>query len=138
MQRRIERIMKPEVHHLVPAATVYEAARLMTEKRCGAVLVIAAARLQGIFTSGDVVKRVTARGLSPARTRLASVMTQNPDTVDPATLAIDALRMMQDGHYRHLPVLEGQRVVGIVSRRDFFGHEQSIVEEQDHLRETMR
>ena len=65
-------------------------------------------------------------------------MTQNPDTVDPATLAIDALRMMQDGHYRHLPVLEGQRVVGIVSRRDFFGHEQSIVEEQDHLRETMR
>ena len=131
-------MMKAEIHHLVPGATVYQAARLMAEKRCGAVLVIAEAKLEGIFTSGDVVKRVTAPGAESGAHEAGQGHTQNPDTVVPTTLAIDALRMMQDWHYRHLPVIEGQRVVGIISRRDFFGHEQSIVEEQDYLTETVR
>jgi CBS domain-containing protein len=135
--RQIASMMKREVHQLPPTSSVYRAACLMKEKSCGAVVVTAEARLKGIFTSGDLVKRVTAAKLNPARTKLAEVMTQRPDTVGPTTLAIDALRMMQDGHYRHLPVVEKGRLVGIISRRDFFGQEQSIVDEEDHLAEII-
>jgi CBS domain-containing protein len=138
MLRKIESFMKRNVHQLPPTATVYDAARLMAAQNCASVVVAADGRLEGIFTSGDLVKRVAAAKRSPAKTRLEEVMTRGPDTVEPAALAIDALRMMQDGRYRHLPVMEGARIVGIVSRRDFFGLEESIVEEEVHLSETMR
>jgi CBS domain-containing protein len=138
MSRKIENFMKREVHQLPPTATVYEAARLMAERNCAAVVVSTSGRLEGIFTSGDLVKRVVGGKRNPAKTRLEDVMTRRPDTVMPTSFATDALRMMQDGRYRHLPVMHGERIVGIVSRRDFFGQEQSIVEEEDHLSETMR
>ena len=138
MLRKIEAMMKRNVHQLPPTATVYQAACLMTERKCGSIVVTTNGALEGIFTSGDVVRRVTAARRDPGQTQLAEVMTKAPDAVRPSTLAIDALRRMQDGHHRHLPVLVGERVVGIISRRDFFGQERSIVEEQDHLGETLR
>ena len=136
--RKIESFMKHEVHQLPPTASVYEAARLMAAQGCAAVVVSDGGRAQGIFTSGDFVKRVAAMKRSPVKTRLGDVMTRAPDTIEPTALAVDALRMMQDGHYRHLPVVQGERIVGIVSRRDFFGDEQSIIEEGNRLSETMR
>ena len=138
MLRTIESFMKPKVHQLPLDATVYQAARLMTQKNCAAVVVSAKGRLEGIFTSGDLVKRVAAAKRDPAKTKLVDVMTRQPETVKPSTRAIDALRMMQDGRYRHLPVIDRDHIVGIVSRRDFFGQEQVIVEEEDRLSETMR
>jgi len=138
MLRTIESFMKPKVHQLPLDATVYQAARLMTQKNCAAVVVSAKGRLEGIFTSGDLVKRVAAAKRDPAKTKLVDVMTRQPETVKPSTRAIDALRMMQDGRYRHLPVVDRDHIVGIVSRRDFFGQEQVIVEEEDRLSETMR
>lgn len=138
MLRRIDSAMQAKVHQLPPTATVAEAARLMKAKNCGCVVVTAKGRLKGIFTSGDLVKRVTADGLNPADATLEQVMTRKPDVVGPSTLAIDALRMMQDGHYRHLPVTVSGKIVGIVSRRDFFGQEQNIVDEEDRLSEVMR
>ena len=138
MLRKIENFMKPKVHQLPPDATVYQAAHLMMQKNCAAVVVSAKGRLEGIFTTGDLAKRVAAAKRDPAKTKLADVMTRQPHTVKPATLAIDALRMMQDGRYRHLPVIDQGRIVGIVSRRDFFGQEQVIIEDEDRLSETMR
>jgi len=138
MLRTIESFMKPKVHQLPLDATVYQAARLMTQKNCAAVVVSAKGRLEGIFTSGDLVKRVAAAKRDPAKTKLVDVMTRQPETVKPSTRAIDALRMMQDGRYRHLPVIDRDHIVGIVSRRDFFGQEQVIVEDEDRLSETMR
>ena len=138
MLRTIESFMKPKVHQLPLDATVYQAARLMTQKNCAAVVVSAKGRLEGIFTSGDLVKRVAAAKRDPAKTKLVDVMTRQPETVKPSTRAIDALRMMQDVRYRHLPVIDRDHIVGIVSRRDFFGQEQVIVEEEDRLSETMR
>ena len=138
MLRTIESFMKPKVHQLPLDATVYQAARLMTQKNCAAVVVSAKGRLEGIFTSGDLVKRVAAAKRDPAKTKLVDVMTRQPETVKPSTRAIDALRMMRDGRYRHLPVIDRDHIVGIVSRRDFFGQEQVIVEEEDRLSETMR
>jgi CBS domain-containing protein len=138
MLRKIEAAMKSAVHQLPPTATVQDAARLMKARDCGCVVITESGKLKGIFTSGDLVKRVVADARDPAKTKLSQVMTSNPETVTRATLAIDALRMMQDGHYRHLPVVERGRMLGIVSRRDFFGQELSIVEEENHLSEVMR
>jgi CBS domain-containing protein len=71
----------------------------------------------GIFTERDVVFRVTARDLDARTTRLADVMTADPRTVDPGRTLGYALALMHENGFRHLPVVEGGKVVGIVSAR---------------------
>jgi len=123
---------------LPPHTTVQEAARHMRERRVGAVLVTEGdCRLVGIFTGRDAVTRVLAEGRHPAETTLAEVMTRDPDTMPPGRTAIEALRLMQDARYRHLPVVEQGKVVGIVSRFDFRGLEQDRLDEETGLWERI-
>jgi CBS domain-containing protein len=123
---------------LQPDATVREACHRMRERRVGAVLVTEAdQRLLGIFTGRDAVYRVVAEGKSAARTKLAEVMTRDPDTMPPGKTAIEALRLMEDGRYRHLPIVEDGKVVGIVSRFDFSGLELDRLDEETGLWERI-
>lgn len=123
---------------LPPMATVQEACRQMHERRIGAVLVTdPGCCLIGIFTGRDAV-RVLAEGKDPAATPLQVVMTCNPATMPPRSTAIDALRLMRDGGFRHVPVVEGGRVAGIVSRGDFRGLEQDRLDEETGIWERMR
>jgi CBS domain-containing protein len=87
-------------------------------------------QLIGIFTGRDAVCRVLAEGKDIANTTLAEVMTPDPDTILPRSTAIDALRLMRDGGYRHLPVIEGGMIVGVVSRGDFRGLEKARLDEE--------
>jgi CBS domain-containing protein len=96
---------------------VNNAARLMARRGVGAVLVVEGQRLVGIFTERDIAFRVVARGLDPQMTRLADVMTPTPDTVDPGKPFGYALLRMHEGGYRHLPVVKGGKILGIVSAR---------------------
>ena len=106
----------------------------MRDRRVGAVLVTDGdRRLVGIFTGRDAVHRVLAEGKSAVRTALAEVMTPNPDTMPPGKMAIEALRLMEDGRYRHLPIVEEGKVVGIVSRFDFSGIELDRLDEETGL-----
>lgn len=131
MRRKISEIMGERTPAaLPPTATVVEAARLMKQRHCGSVLVVERQRLLGIFTERDLVTRVICEEVAPAEVRLETVMTGNPDTVTGRTLVLEALQMMEDGGYRHLPVVEGGRLVGIVSRRDFFGDEKAELERE--------
>lgn len=132
MERRniLDLVRGQEVVRLTGGATVREAARLMEARNVGSVLVMEKERLAGIFTERDLVQRVVAAGRDPEDTRLAAVMTAKPDTVAPDTTALDALRLMHDGGYRHLPVVEGERVLGVVSRRDFLGAEKARLEDE--------
>jgi len=123
--------------HLPATATVREAARDMRARHVGAVLVVAGDRLEGIFTERDMVNRVVAEGLDPDGTKLAEVMTRNPDTVGPNDTALVALRRMQDGGYRHLPVVDNGHLVGIVSRRDFAGDEKARLDSETKLWERV-
>lgn len=116
--------------HLAGSATVREAAKLMQQRNVGSVLVMAEGRLDGILTERDVVQRVVAAGRDPDATRLEAVMTRNPDTIRPEATALDALRRMQDGGYRHLPVVADGRVLGVVSRRDFLGAEKARLDDE--------
>jgi len=98
--------------------TVLEAAILMKEKGKGALLVVEASRLSGIFTERDALFRVIAAGRDPATTLLAEVMTPQPQTIHPDEPFVKALRVMHKRGFRHLPVVEHGRPLGVVSARD--------------------
>jgi CBS domain-containing protein len=106
-----------------PEMTVREAAKLMADERIGALPVVKDGRLAGIFTERDALVRVIARGLDPEATLLAEVMTADPVTIDARRPLKHALQMMIDGSFRHVPVVEDGRVVGMVSARDALGPE---------------
>jgi CBS domain-containing protein len=107
-----------EICQQPPGASVREACRVMAEHRCGSVLVVERDRLLGIFTERDAIERVFARGLDPLLTLLAEVMTAEPDTIGPQHSVDEAIRRMDEFGYRHLPVVEQDQVLGVVSIRD--------------------
>ena len=98
--------------------TVIEAARTMKLHNIGALLVVDGVRLCGIFTERDALFRVLAEGRDPATTRLEQVMTLQPQTIHPDKPFLQALRVMHVGRFRHLPVVEDGRPLGMVSSRD--------------------
>jgi len=122
--RSMEEIVRHQHPVTMPAtASVRDACAEMHQRRIGAVLVTdAEGGLAGIFTGRDLV-RIVAAGEDPGATMLHSVMTPNPDTMPPGHHAIDALRVMRDGGFRHIPVVDGGKILGIVSRGDFRGLE---------------
>ena len=85
----------------------------------------------------DAVCRVLAEGQEPGKVALKDVMTANPDTLLPSSNAIDALRLMQNGGYRHVPIVENGEVAGIVSRGDFRGIELDRLDEETGLWERI-
>jgi len=109
--------------HLVslgPDASVHEAACVMTRANCGSVLIIdASGTMLGILTERDLMTRVLAKGLDADATPVTQVMTRNPRCVGPGTKVADAVLIMIERGFRHLPVVgEGGRVLGVFSARD--------------------
>lgn len=100
-----------------PETTVSRAAALMASRNVGAVMVVDSERLVGIFTERDAVFRVMARGLDPALTSIGEVMTKRPYTVDPELSFGHALLIMHENGFRHVPVVENGKPIGIVSAR---------------------
>ncbi len=118
-----------------PADTLRLACDEMARRRIGAVLVLDGGRLVGIVTGRDVVRAI-ADGCATT-TPVAEVMTPNPDVIACECTAIDALRMMSDGGYRHLPIVRDGKLVGVVSRGDFKGLELDRLEEETSLWERI-
>jgi CBS domain-containing protein len=105
-----------------PKGTVREAARMMAERNIGAVMVTEGSRLVGIFSERDILNRVVAKDLDPDATPVESVMTRNPDSLPASADIRDAMRLMVAHDYRHVPVMDGQKIVGIVSARDIYNN----------------
>jgi CBS domain-containing protein len=103
--------------------SVSEAARKMKQRTVGAILVVENERLVGIFTERDALFRVVAEGRDPNKTLLAEVMTRDPKTIHPDKPFGRALGIMHEGRFRHVPVVENGRPVGMVSARDALGPE---------------
>ncbi|HET9763862.1 MAG TPA: CBS domain-containing protein [Casimicrobiaceae bacterium] len=123
-------------------STVAAAARLMKKKNVGAVLIVDHdGRIAGIFTERDALFRVTAEGRDPKETRLSEVMTPHPRTIDPDRPFAHALLMMYDGGFRHVPVVERDRPIGVVSARDALGPElqefDSEIERRTRIQEIL-
>jgi len=120
-------------------ATVREAALLMKERGKGALLVLDGSKLVGIFTERDALYRVIAAGRDPATTSVGDVMTPQPQSIHPDEPFLHALRVMHQGGFRHLPVVEHGRPLGVVSSRDALDEDlfnfQMDLEQREGVRE---
>jgi len=121
------------------STTVKAASQEMSRRDAGSILVTdGEGNLVGIFTGRDAVRSVLAKGRDASRTQLSQVMTRNPVTMHPGKRTLDALRLMWDGGFRHIPLVDGKKIVGCVSRGDFRGCELGEHDDERELWEHMR
>lgn len=122
-----------------PDITVSHAAKLMAKRKVGAVMVVERQSLVGIFTERDVLIRVVAQDRDPRSTHLAEVMTPAPQTIDPDKSFGYALLMMQENGFRHVPVVENGKVVGMVSVRNALDPElEEFIAESQRRKQILR
>jgi CBS domain-containing protein len=107
-----------EIYYIRAEDTVRDASRYMTERRVGAVAVLDGTRLSGILSERDIMSRVVAVKLDPDNTRVKDVMTRDLVVGDATESHDEGLRKMKQAGCRHLPVVEEDRLVGMVSARD--------------------
>ena len=124
------------LHTLHPDSSVHEAAKLMAAKHISAVLITENNHLVGIVTERDMTAKVLANAMDPDVTLLSAVMTPDPDVLSPNDTSLDALELMRERGYRHLPIVDGDRIVGIVSIRDLYAKAKEELEEDVRQREA--
>jgi len=106
------------IHYIQPEQTVFEAANYMVSCNVGAVPVLDGTRLVGIFSERDIMRRVVTEARDPLVTRIADVMSTRLSTVSPGDSSEEAMALMQSRGIRHLPVCDGNMLVGFLSLRD--------------------
>ncbi len=106
------------IHSVTPDMTVAAAVELINAMKVGAVLVMSGERLVGIFTERDVLRRVVGERRSPETTRVSDVMTRELIVMRPAATVQDAMTVVAERRFRHLPIVEEGRVLGIISAGD--------------------
>ncbi|PYQ27317.1 MAG: IMP dehydrogenase [Acidobacteria bacterium] len=117
--KQIADIIEDQVLTVIdPSLTVRNAAQKMVEKNIGAVAVVEAGKLAGIFSERDLMARVVAKGLDPDGTKVFDVMSKDLVIAEPTDALDDALEKMYSIHARHLPVVDNGKLVGMVSIRD--------------------
>lgn len=107
-----------QVWSISPDETVFDAIELMAEKNIGALLVIESSRLVGILTERDYTRKVALKGRSSKETAVREILTGNPVQVTPDHTIEDCMRLMTEQRVRHLPVLQANRILGVVSIGD--------------------
>ena len=112
---------------VAPETTVLQALQLMADKNVSAVLVMEGQRLVGIFTERDYARKVVLRGLASKDTKVGDLMTQNVLTVSPAHSVDDCMNIMTNNHVRHMPVVSGGGIAGVISIGDAV---KSVMEQQ--------
>jgi len=111
-------VMNEDLLTVDPTATVISAARRMFTRRVGSALVVRGDDIEGIFTERDIMRALTGVADSGRGSHVANWMTSSPVTVAPEATVGEALDLMLGGGFRHLPVVDEGRLVGIVSMRD--------------------
>ncbi|MCB1906201.1 MAG: CBS domain-containing protein [Rhodocyclaceae bacterium] len=138
MHRSISEIIDGQsVTTAKPSDTVLAAAERMKERNIGALLVVEGDQLVGIFTERDALYRVLAAGADPAVTKLSEVMTPNPQTITADKPFRNALHLMYENGYRHVPVVDGGTPIGVISARDALGADLIEFESDLQVRENI-
>lgn len=127
------KVLMREVISVPPDMTVAEAARVMKKRNIGSVLVGDAASPDGIFTERDLVRKVVAEGLNPASTPVNTAMTKKLVTVDSSQPLSAVFSCLAKGQFRHLPITEDGKVVGIVSLTDLVRVLGEMAEDEKYL-----
>ncbi len=139
----LQSMAQRHVLSLGPQATAYEAACVMTRANCGSVLVLdAEGSMLGIVTERDLMTRLLAKARDPRSTRLQAIMTPAPQTVPPETRVAEAVLIMIERGFRHLPVVAGDgRILGVFSARDALprevGNAVSMAEFHDRINDAL-
>lgn len=121
-----------DFYFFTPEKSVFDAAKYMAEKNVGAVCVLEGDRLVGILSERDIMTRVVAPGRDPKTTRVGDVMTPNPVVVDASESYENCIRMMKTANFRHLPVVDQDKLLGLLSLRDLL--QVDISEKDDEIR----
>jgi CBS domain-containing protein len=106
------------IFSIEPDAPVLEAIKRMAEHRIGALLVMRGTTLVGVMSERDYARKVLLQGRSSSQTAVADIMSPSPITVGPDTDVFDCMRLCTDSRIRHLPVVQGEQVVGVISIGD--------------------
>jgi CBS domain-containing protein len=122
-----------KVYSIDAASTVLEAARFMMEHHIGALPVMRNGELAGIFSERDIMNRVVAAGRTPGTTPVAEVMTANPRAVPADETIEECLFIMREFGFRHLPIVDGKELKGLVSLRDVLLRHASEIENRTRL-----
>ncbi len=119
-----------DVHSVSPNASVFDALGLMAEKNIGAVLVLDAGKLIGIFSERDYARKVILEGKESKTTKVREIMSSNVLCIGLAHTMPECMALMTDKHLRHLPVWEDGKAIGVISIGDVVG---SVISEQDFI-----
>ncbi|KQY51013.1 CBS domain-containing protein [Lysobacter sp. Root494] len=125
--RQLLEAKAPEIYAIAPDAPVIDAIRLMAEKRIGAVLVMEGSRLAGILSERDYARKIVLQGRSSGDTPVSTIMTADVITVRPDDTADHCMQVVTDNRIRHLPVVRGGEVIGVVSIGDLV---KAVIEDQ--------
>ncbi|MBI2678619.1 MAG: CBS domain-containing protein [Candidatus Koribacter versatilis] len=124
-----------ETYTVEGSQSVFDVTRFMVERNIGAVPVLEGGKLVGIFSERDIMKRVLAEGKDPKKAKVSEVMTLNPLIVTADESFENCMLLMKQHGFRHLPILDDQKLVGLLSLRDLLLHE---VDEKDGEVRMMR
>lgn len=139
--RQILQAGPPRVWHVPPEATVYEVLELMAARHVGAVPIVEQGRLVGIFSERDCARHLVLKELSARETPVRALMSSPVLYIGLEHTIEDCMALMTEKHVRHLPVLEGHELVGVVSMRDLVRHlisgrDQEIEELEHYIKGT--
>ncbi|MBC7707345.1 MAG: CBS domain-containing protein [Rhodoferax sp.] len=128
----------PRVYQVPPDLLVFDGLKLLAEYEVGAVVVMDEGRLVGVLSERDYTRKVALQGRNSRETRVADIMTREVVTVTPQTGTNTCMALMSQKKIRHLPVVDGGRVLGMISIRDIMddiiaGHEETIVQLQNYI-----
>jgi signal-transduction protein with cAMP-binding, CBS, and nucleotidyltransferase domain len=124
--------------HVTPDATVFDALKLLAEHEVGALMVMEHGKLVGIVSERDYTRKIALQGKSSKDTKVAEIMTRNVLKVAPQTRTRDCMALMSEKKIRHLPVMDGDTVLGMISIRDIMDdiiadHEYTIAQLESYI-----
>jgi CBS domain-containing protein len=126
-----------QVWSIDPESSVYRALEIMSDRRVGALLVMDDDRLVGIVSERDYARKIALKGKSSRGTRVRDIMTRKPFCVKPMNRIEECMALMTEKSVRHLPVVEGDRLEGVVSIGDVvkatISHQEFIIEQLEHF-----
>jgi CBS domain-containing protein len=132
--RQLLQAKSPDVWSIAPDAWVFDALKLMAEKEVGALLVVKDGKLVGIISERDYARKVILKGKSSMSTPVSDIMTEEVVSVRPEQTIEECMELMTEQHVRHLPVLQGEQLIGVISIGDVV---KAIISEQEFMIEQL-